>query len=125
MHEPVICICVQEDLMQPLKWMLKEFNKNFKFAIFRSTVTFEEEYTPDAWDLFILDSTLSHDSIKAYLAGIKDKKPELKTILIVPPIENKEEIIGIIKEKLVQGLVIKPFSAEVLCKYLTIHPSGP
>ncbi|MBI5847309.1 MAG: hypothetical protein HZB31_05060 [Nitrospirae bacterium] len=126
MSDPTVCICVQDDVMQSIKWILKDFNKDYKITTFRSTVNFENEYSPDAWDLLILDSTLSHDSITAYLEGIKDKKPGLKTILIVPPIENKEEIIAIIKEKLVQGLVIKPFTAEVLCKYLDKNPgSGP
>ncbi len=118
MNEPAVCICVQDDIMQSLKWILKDFDKNFKISTFRSTINFENDYSPDAWDLLILDASLSHDSIKKYLEDIKNNKPGLKTILIVPPIENKEEIIAIIKDRLVQGLVIKPFTAEILCKYL-------
>lgn len=82
MSDPKICVYVQKDILQPLKWMIKEFNKELKIVSFNSPENFESALSSEDWDMLILDSTLSQESVKNYLEKIKDKKPELKTTQI-------------------------------------------
>ena len=46
------------------------------------------------------------------------EQSSLKTILIVPPTIKKEEAMEIIKDKLVDGMLVQPFSAEVVWNYI-------
>jgi len=113
-----ISLCVHEDIMPSVKWLLTEFDSAFTITSFRSFDSLEKAFKTKEWDLLILDSTTSQESIKDSLARIKDQNPNLKIILIIPPMANKEEVIEIIQGKMVQGLVIKPFTGEVMSKYL-------
>jgi len=113
-----ISLCVHDDLMQSVKWLLTEFNKDFSISTFRSLDSLESAFKTNNWDLLILDAAASHESLKDSLTKIKSQKPQIKIILIVPPIANKEEILEIIQGKMVQGLVIKPFTGEIMSKYL-------
>ena len=113
-----VSLCAHDDIMQSVKWLLKEFNRDLRITSFRSLESMENTFVSEEWDLLILDSAATHDSLKNSLAEIKSQKPNLKIILIVPPVANKEEIIEIIRGKMVQGLVIKPFTGEVISRYL-------
>jgi DNA-binding NtrC family response regulator len=113
-----ISICVHDDILQSVKWILKGFNRDFSITTFHSMNSLEVAFKTDEWDLLILDATGSHETIGNALAKIKSLKPGLKIILIIPPSAKREEVMEIIREKLVQGLVIKPFTGEVMTKYL-------
>jgi response regulator RpfG family c-di-GMP phosphodiesterase len=113
-----ISLCVHEDISHSVKWLLKEFDRNFRITAFPSFDSLESAFNTNEWDLLILDATALHGSIKESLAKIKIQKPGLKIILIISPLANKEEILAIIREKMVQGLVIKPFTGEVMSQYL-------
>jgi DNA-binding NtrC family response regulator len=120
MSEAAVCLLVHEDILKPLEWILTEFTRDVTITSFRSLETFESAFhsKPEAWDILILDATTSTESTLSYLQKVKNNKPELKIILVVPPVADKEEIIEIIKAKMVQGLAIKPFTGEVIAKYL-------
>jgi DNA-binding NtrC family response regulator len=113
-----VSLCVHDDILLSVKWLVKEFNKDFRISTFHSLDSLEQAFNKEEWDLLILDLSASGESLRDALAAIKSKKPGLKIILIVPPAGNKEEVLEIIKEKMVQGLVIKPFTGEVLSRYL-------
>jgi response regulator RpfG family c-di-GMP phosphodiesterase len=105
--------------MQSVKWLLSEFDKNLVITTFRSFDNLESSFnTNKEWDLLILDSNALQESIKESLAKIKNQKPHFKIILIILPIMNRDEILEIIDGKMVQGIVIKPFTGEVMSGYL-------
>jgi DNA-binding NtrC family response regulator len=113
-----VSLCVHDDILQSVKWLLAEFNRDFSVTSFRSLESLESAYATKEWDLLILDAAASHESMRDALAKIKTQNPHLKIILIVPPGANREEILEIINGKMVQGLVIKPFTGEVISRYL-------
>jgi len=43
---------------------------------------------------------------------------DLRIIMIVPPTIKKEQAVQIISERLVEGMLVQPFSTEVLWNYL-------
>jgi hypothetical protein len=46
-----------------------------------------------------------------------DNNSFLKIILIISPV-SKDEIMEITKANLVKGIVLKPFTKEIICKYI-------
>jgi len=118
MKEPTISLCVQGDVLQALRWILKEFNKNLKVTQFHSLTGFESALSTQETDLLILDAAVSEQSILTCLQKLKGERPGLKIILIVSPIGSREAVMEIIKAKMVNGLVVKPFTGEVICKYV-------
>jgi len=125
MNKPKICLCVHDDVLQPLKWILYEFNKDLSVTTFKSATKFETACQFNEWDLLILDAAASEDTMTSCLQKIRSLKPAIKITLIVPPVANRDEVVEIIKSNMVQGLVIKPFSAEIICKYLAKELSVP
>jgi two-component SAPR family response regulator len=113
-----ISICVHDDIMPSVKWLLKEFDKDCSITTFHSMEILERAFKTDEWDLLILEITATNESIGDSLARIKSQKPRLKIILVVSPTAKREDVMDVIKGKLVQGLVIKPFTGEVMTKYL-------
>jgi len=124
MKEPAICLYVQDDVVQPLRWILKEFNKDFHVTTFHSPALFEDALRSQEWDLLVLDYPDSGQSIVSQLSKLRSEKPGLKIILIVPPVGSKEIVMEIIQAKMVNGLVVKPFTAEVVCSYVAREFGG-
>jgi response regulator RpfG family c-di-GMP phosphodiesterase len=124
MKEPTVCLCVQDDEVQPLKWILSGLNKEFHVTSFRSLADTERALNSRAWDLLILDADVSDRATVAVLQKLKSEKPELKTILIVPPVGSREMVLEIIQARMVNGLVVKPFTGEVVCKYVAKELGG-
>jgi len=118
MHEPTICLCVQNDIIQPLKWMLKEYDRQFLVTSLHSAIEVEQAMNTKHWDILIFESSASQETILPYLQRLRTHTPGQKIILIVPPNIQKEEVIELIKQRMVQGLLVKPFTGEVMSSYL-------
>ena len=52
------------------------------------------------------------------LQKIRSINSSLNILLIVPAVINKQEAFTIIRERLVKGMLVSPFSAEVVCSYV-------
>jgi len=116
MSNKTIYVCGEEKLLNLLKWILREFNE--EVTILQSGS--EEKLQLDLdkhFDILFLDSETPTKPVVEFLRDIHRRKPALKTILVVFP-ANREEVMAIIKENLVRGVVVRPFTAEVVCNYV-------
>lgn len=114
-----VCLCVQEDILGPLKWMLKESNRDFDITTFREVPSLSKIANEDYWDLLVLDASALQEPMLSELSKLRSIKPELTTILIVPQEACQKDLMEILSKRIVQGLVLRPFTEEVITHYLT------
>ena len=113
-----VSFCGQQHIQSLLKWIFKEFKNEVKLRPFPTPDDFrnaiEREVVSEA---FILDAEILGKSVLKFAAELRDKKPALKIVLIVAPTAT-QEIVEIIKSNAVQGIIVTPFTGEVVCKYI-------
>ena len=114
-----VCLCVQEDILGPVKWMLRESNRDFNITTFREVTSLSKIANEDHWDLLVLDASALQEPMLSELSKLRSIKPKLATILIVPQKSCQKDLMEIISKKIVQGLVLRPFTEEVITHYLT------
>lgn len=114
-----ILICVKPDILHPINWALKEFEKQvfLKYAdnprqidaLFEAGLNFS---------VIIIDSIIQNQSTLDYLEELKKNRPDQKILLIISDGTKKEDIVNIIKSKLVSGVLVRPFTAEQISDYI-------
>lgn len=114
-----ILVCVKKDIVHPISWALKEFEK--KVAIKYSDTTKQlGMVVGDMEDecIVILDSIIGDESTIDFAKEIKNNKPSLKILLVVSSAITKEEILNLVKSKIVSGVLLRPFTAEQVSDYV-------
>ncbi|BCB95244.1 hypothetical protein JZK55_01660 [Dissulfurispira thermophila] len=114
-----ILVCVKKDILHPINWALKEFEKRTNVKYFDTTKQLGM-VVGDMEDgcVVILDSIIGDQSTIGFATEIKNDKPSVKILLIVSSGTTKEEVIGLVKSQIVNGVLLRPFTAEQISDYV-------
>jgi DNA-binding NtrC family response regulator len=113
-----VCVCVSKDIYQFLKWSLTQYSKDIHVIKIDDPGQISYIAASRKTDVLIVDYNTLNGHAGQDLQEIKESNPSLNILLIIPSAINKEEAMAIIKDRLVKGVIVLPFSAEVLCNYL-------
>ncbi len=119
MSKKSVLVCVKKDIVHPVSWALREFEKQISVRYFDNTrqlgmVLGDVENCCTV----ILDSNIGDESTLDFAKEIKNDKPSLKILLIASSGTTKAEIVGLIQSKIVSGVLIRPFTAEQVSDYI-------
>jgi DNA-binding NtrC family response regulator len=119
MAKKSVLVCVKKDIVHPISWALREFEKQISVRYLDTT----KQLGMVLGDVenccaVILDSVIGDESTIDFTKEIKNDKPSLKILLIVSSGTTKEEIVGLIQSKIVSGVLIRPFTAEQVSDYI-------
>jgi DNA-binding NtrC family response regulator len=119
MTKKSVLICVKKDIVHPISWALREFEKQINVRYLDNT----KQLGMVLGDVenccaVILDSNIGDESTLDFAKEIKNDKPSLKILLIASSGTTKEEIVGLIQSKIVSGVLIRPFTAEQVSDYI-------
>lgn len=114
----VIYICVQKDVLHPISWTLKEFDKYVSARVFDKIYALQKSDILEVASVLIIDSIVANESSRDLIQELKQKRPGLRILLLASVGTTKEELIEIIKMKIVNGVLVRPFTAEQLSDYI-------
>ncbi len=116
--DKIVCLCGQENIRSLLRWILREFKKEVKVRQFDTPENLQRAVdAEEISDVLILDVGVLKKSALEFVNELHDKRSSLKIILIVFP-AAKDEILEIIKANVVKGIIVRPFTGEVVCNYV-------
>jgi DNA-binding NtrC family response regulator len=119
MAKKSVLVCVKKDIVHPISWALREFEKQIIVRYFDTTKQLGMVLGDvDNCCAVILDSNIGDESTIDFAKEIKNDKPSLKILIIVSSGTTKEEIVGLIQSKIVSGVLIRPFTAEQVSDYI-------
>jgi len=108
-----VFVCVKKDIVNPINWALKEFEGRISARYFDNTKQLGAILDDDVdCCAVILDSSFADVSTFDFAKELKEKKPAFKILFIVSAGTTKEELVKIIQQKIVSGVVIRPFTTE-------------
>jgi DNA-binding NtrC family response regulator len=113
-----IFVCVQKDILLPITWSLKAFEATVAIKQFDKIHPLSSALENEEGSIVLLDSMIAGESTLAFAQELKRSKPAIKIVLIVSLGTSKEEVIEIIKLKIVSGVLLRPFSAEQVSDYV-------
>lgn len=108
-----VIVCVQKDIKNTVSWALKDLsiiNPQYYDHLNQIEKLLESPTTECG---IIIDSKINNESSIPLLYKIKDKS-KMKILLIVSNDMAKEEVVNLIKERKVDNVVVRPFSAKQL-----------
>ena len=109
-------VCREGATLSVLRWILGEFKLLDTLRQFDSPVSLRRALDSEAIDI-LLDADAVAGSLSDFMRELRDKKPDLKTILIISPVA-KDAIMEIITANLVKGIVVKPFTKDAVSRYI-------
>ncbi|MBF0557153.1 MAG: hypothetical protein HQL08_00065 [Nitrospirae bacterium] len=113
MSKKTVFVCVQRDLTHPVNFALREFEGMLNVRYVDNTKQLGAalaEVTEGC--TIILDSLIGDESTIGFAKTLKNEKPALKILLIVSSGTAKEDIVALIQSKVVNGVLMRPFTAE-------------
>lgn len=113
-----IYVCVQRDILLPINWSLKAFDTAVAIKQFEKIHPLQTALENEDNGILFLDSMIASESTLTFAQELKAKKPAIKIVLVVSLGTSKEEVIEIIKLKIVNGVLLRPFSAEQVSDYV-------
>jgi len=113
-----ICLYVNDEIQTFLRWSIREYTKNINIAHCKKTDRIDKVLGSKKIHILLLDLPPQNEPVSAYLKKIMDDNPAINILLIVPPTIDRDEAMQVIREKLVKGILVQPFSAEVVCNYI-------
>jgi|WetSurMetagenome_2_1015567.scaffolds.fasta_scaffold00518_19 hypothetical protein len=113
-----ICLYVNDEIQTFLRWSIREYTKNINIAHCRKTDKIDKVLGSKKIHILFIDLPPQNESVASYLKKIMDDNPAINILLIVPPTINRDEAMQVIRGKLVKGILVQPFSAEVVCNYI-------
>jgi hypothetical protein len=113
-----ICLYVSDEIQTFLKWSIRQYTKNMNIAYCRKTDRLEAVLKAKDVNILFIDLPPQNEPVAPYLKKIIENNPEVNILLVVPPTINRDEAMQVIREKLVKGILVLPFSAEVVCNYI-------
>jgi DNA-binding NarL/FixJ family response regulator len=114
----IVCLCGRENtLLSLLKWILGEFKEINTIRQVGIIENLQRTLESETFDLLIVDTEMVGGSSFQFVKGLRESRPLLRTILLVPPTAG-DEVMEIIRAHLAEGIVIKPFTKEVVSNYV-------
>ncbi|MCX8069619.1 MAG: hypothetical protein N2738_03865 [Thermodesulfovibrionales bacterium] len=115
-----VMVYVKKDILHPISWALREFEKLINVKIADTQKQVDDMIFGIELDfcVIIIDSIMNNVSTFDYIRTIKEKKPNQKILLIVSEGTKKEDLLELVKSKLVSGILVRPFTAEQLSDYI-------
>lgn len=118
MSKKTIYVCVQKDIVNPINWALKEFEKLVSVKYFDTLKQLDVALANNDCTALILDSVIVNEPSIEFAQKLKKDFPSLKILLIASSGTSKQELIGIIQLKIVSGVLMRPFNAEQISDYI-------
>lgn len=113
-----VCLCGRENtLLSLLKWILGEFKEINTIRQVGILENLQRTLESETFDLLIVDTEMVGGSSFQFVKGLRESRPLLRTILLVSPTAG-DEVMEIIRANLAEGIVIKPFTKEVVSNYV-------
>ncbi|HIJ59460.1 MAG TPA: hypothetical protein HPP56_02425 [Nitrospirae bacterium] len=115
-----IMVYVKKDILHPISWSLREFEKliNVRYADTQKQIDEMVFGIEIDFCVIIIDSIINNASTFDYIKSVKERKQNQKVLLIVSEGTKKEDLIELLKSKVVNGILVRPFTAEQLSDYI-------
>jgi|GEM_PF-545191 len=106
-----IIVCVQRDISNAINWALKDLSViSAKYV--DHLYQLEKIFSSDIdFCAIVVDSLIDGESTIPFLKILKDKS-KIKVLLIISADTSREEIIKLIKDKIVDNIILRPFNAN-------------
>jgi DNA-binding NtrC family response regulator len=119
MAKKSVLVCVKKDIVHPISWALREFERQINVRYFDHTRQLGMVIgDDDNCCTVILDSIIDDEPTIDFAKDIKNDKPSLKILLIVSSGTTKEDLLTLIQSKVVSGVLVRPFTAEQVSDYI-------
>lgn len=120
MSKKNVMVYVKKDILHPISWSLREFDKliNVKYADTQKQIDDLLFGVELDFCIIIIDSIMNNISTHDYIKKVKEKRPDQKILLIVSEGTTKEDLLDLVKSKLITGVLVRPFTAEQLSDYI-------
>ncbi|GAB6182669.1 hypothetical protein [Thermodesulfovibrio hydrogeniphilus] len=106
-----ILICVQKDIVNAINWALKDLpviSAQYVDHLYQLEKIFESEID---FCLLIIDSLIDGESTESFLPKVREKS-KIKILFIISADTKRDKIVNLIQNKLVDGVIIRPFNAN-------------
>ncbi|HMK57332.1 MAG TPA: hypothetical protein VK448_11900 [Dissulfurispiraceae bacterium] len=113
-----VFLCVNDDSASFIKWSLQQYRLPLKIAGCGKIGSAVQSRVTGGMNILIVEDSIMAESAISYLKRMRREHADLRIIMIVPPTIKKEQAVQIISERLVEGMLVQPFSTEVLWNYL-------
>jgi DNA-binding NtrC family response regulator len=115
----LIFLCVQRDILYPIDWSLREFADLIAVKHFDKISQLQSSLETEECSVLLLDSIVSGESTLDFARELKNVKPSIKIVLLVSIGTTKEEILEIIQSKIVNGVLLRPFTIAQVSEYIS------
>lgn len=106
-----LLVCVQKDIKNTVNWALKDLSI-VSLQYFDHVYQIEKLFESDTdFCGIIIDSFMDGESTIPLLKKIREKS-KIKILLIIPSDTSKQELVKLIQDKIVDNVIIRPFSAN-------------
>lgn len=118
MERKLFWICVQSDILSPIDWCLQTFESTINAQRSDSLRVLRAAFSRTQPNALIIDSTIADESSLSFIEEVRKSHPELKILMMVSSHTTRDEVINAIKAKCVDGVLLRPFTAEQLTEYI-------
>ena len=109
-----ITACVGKDTIPSISWVLKDFQKIIEIRYTRTTRELIDLLPSIQCNLVILDSFFNNILNVEATKEIKAVSKDTRILLIATDEVSKETLVELIAAKAIDGVILKPFTAEIL-----------
>lgn len=110
---------MQKDIIHPINWSLREFERLLNVRYFDNTNQLGMVLADDnTCCTLILDSIVGNISTLGFAKELKNDRPNIKILLIASSGIAKNELVDIIQAKIVNGMLVSPFTAEQISDHI-------
>jgi DNA-binding NarL/FixJ family response regulator len=109
-----IAAYVGKDTIPSISWVLRDFQKIIEIKYTRSTRELIDILPTIQCSLVILDSFFNNISNVEATREIKAASKDTRILLIATDEISKETMVELIAAKVIDGIILKPFTAEIL-----------
>jgi response regulator RpfG family c-di-GMP phosphodiesterase len=118
MNNKIVDLCGEKTTCSFLRWIFKEFKKDVQVRQFDTPKELHQADNAEKLsEVLILDAGALKKSPLEVVNDLHSKRPSLKILLIVFP-TTKDEIVEIVKANVVKGIIVRPFTGELICSYV-------
>jgi len=110
-------VCREPAVLSVLRWILGDFKQIETVRQFDSPVSLQRALGFEPIDILLVDADAVPEAVTQFMRDLHEKKPSLKSILIISP-AARDEIMEIITGNLVKGIVVKPFTKDAVNRYV-------
>ncbi|MDQ5986112.1 MAG: hypothetical protein CSYNP_01830 [Syntrophus sp. SKADARSKE-3] len=119
MGNKVVYICGKDQISSRLAWILKEFRRGIVLKLYETAEKLNKDLENGVLsNLLILDTAVLKRPVCEFAVEFHKQRPSLNTVLVVYPSTKKDDIMEVIKTSAVQGIIVAPFTGEIVCKYV-------